>query len=227
MTISLQSTHLECLKSSVLPGAAFGGQLKDPWKENLCFATWLWFPNLVEILEENVQLNIISWFFFPSPWCCFSTHSQQPWKLREWQMAIRKAWVARKTAEMLFNRQGGKRRNESRNKISSVWGPRVPSGVCQFIHPGIWRDSRWKHFHCFYHLFTFTGILLVIIWKFFCTGLREMLRQLPKICGRKWGNFSIYSLISLSIWLSKDKICSSKKYSSTFFFFCKKTQDWN
>lgn len=42
------------------PRAAFWGQLEDPWEENLYFATWLQFMNLIEILEDNIQLNIIS-----------------------------------------------------------------------------------------------------------------------------------------------------------------------
>lgn len=48
-------------------------------------------------------------FFFPSPWCFFSTHSQQPWKLREWQMAIGKTWVSRKSAEMLYSTDKAKK----------------------------------------------------------------------------------------------------------------------
>lgn len=231
MTTSLQSTHLECLKSATLPKAAFLGQLEEPWKENLYFATWHRFPNLVEILEENIQINIIPWFFFSSSWCFFSTRSQEPWKLREWQTAIGKTWVSRKSAEMLFNWQGKKRRNENRNKISSVFGPRALPGICQFTHPEIWRDSRWKHFHFFFLLsLYFIGSLGVTIWKFPSIGLRKKLRQLFKIYRGKWEMFSIYSLSSLeymSQW-SQDLhfqngsiFLKKKRWRHVwFFFFC-------
>lgn len=143
--------------------------------------------------RSDLHYSLIFFFFFPSPWCFFSTRSQQPWKLREWQMAIGKTWVSRKSAEMLFNWQGKKkkkkRRNENRNKISSVFGPRVLPGICQFIHPEIWRDSRWKHFHFFLLSLYFIGILVVTIWEFPSTGLRKKLRQLLKIYRNELGNF--------------------------------------
>lgn len=82
-----------------------------------------------------------------------------------------------------------KRRNENRNKISSVFGPRVLPGICQFIHPEIWRDSRWKHFHFFLLSLYFIGILVVTIWEFPSTGLRKKLRQLLKIYRNELGNF--------------------------------------
>lgn len=64
---------------SVPKGCLLGAIRRSMRKKNLYFATWLRFPNLVEILEANIQINIISWFFFffPSPWCFYSTHSQQ------------------------------------------------------------------------------------------------------------------------------------------------------
>lgn len=125
---------------SVPKGCLLGAIRRSMRKKNLYFATWLRFPNLVEILEANIQINIISWFFF------FFLHlgafivpiaSKQPWKRREWQMAIRKAYVPRKSAVMLFNWQGRKKRNENRNKISSGLGPQDPPSIYQFIYPEI------------------------------------------------------------------------------------------
>ena len=86
MTTSLQSAHLECLTSSAIPRAASVGQLEDPWEENLYFATWLLFPNLVEILEDNIQLIILSWFFFLHlvAFGVYITNSHRSWRGDKW-----------------------------------------------------------------------------------------------------------------------------------------------
>lgn len=127
---------------------------------------------------------IISPGFSSLPLCCFNTHSQQPWKPREWQMAARKVGDSRKSAEMLLHWQGRKRRNKNRKTVSQAFGLRAPPGTWQFIHTEIRRDSTWNHFHCgraggIGFLFVvvvlnpFVWIWAVTVWKFLWVGLRR------------------------------------------------------
>ena len=169
----------------MIPRAASGGQLEDPWEENLYFATWLLFPNLVEILEDNIQLIVLSSFFFSSPWCFWGIHSQQPRKLRGWQMAIRKTRVPRKSAEgsKLTRRGGEEGMKTEQNKL--IFWPQSSTKYVPIYSPWNLRDSRWKHFHLFLLSLYFIGILVVSIWKFPCIGLKKKLKQLLRMYGGK------------------------------------------
>lgn len=119
--------------------------------------------------------------FSSLPLCCFNTHSRQPWELREWQMAARKVWDSRKSAEMLLYWQRRKRRNKNR-----TWACLLASGLHQV--PGNLFTLKYEEiphgticivglggmffFLCFV-LNPFIWIWAVTVWKFPRMGLRR------------------------------------------------------
>lgn len=98
------------------------------------------------ISRREHSANIISWFF-TSPWCCFSTHSQQPWKLKEWQMAVRKL-ESPENQQRCYSTDKGEKGKENKNKINSSLGPRAPPISANLLTLKS-KDSRWKHFYFF------------------------------------------------------------------------------
>ena len=137
-------------------GCLWGGQLEDPWEENLYFATWLLFPNLVEILEDNIQLIILSSFFFFFTLLLLGYTLPTATEAEGVTNGIRKPRVPRKSAEG-SKLTRGERKKWKENAISSGFGPRAPPGMCQFIHPEIWEIPDGNISICFYYLFTSLG----------------------------------------------------------------------
>ena len=158
MTISLQSTHLECLTSSAIPRAASGGQLEDPWEENLYFATWLLFPNLVEILEDNIQLIVLSSFFFLhlDAFGVSIANSHGSWGGDKWPSG---RLESPENQQRVVNWQwGGRRvgRNENRTEEAQVLAPELHQ-VCANLF-----TLKSKRFQM--ETFSFVFIISLLYW---------------------------------------------------------------
>lgn len=150
MTTSLQSEHLECLKSFMLPCLPVWGAIRRSMeRKSLLCHFWLQFPNLIEIPEEGVQTNMIS-DVFSSSRCIFFlvpiASSCGSWRSSKWPPGSLEFPELQQRCYSTDEEEKEEMKTETKQAQVLVPGPLQASA---YLFTPKSQDSRWNHFYFF------------------------------------------------------------------------------